>query len=76
MTVKVELSDEVIARLKTEADRRGMTLDALIADLAACLPSEPASSRGRLSFVGIGRSTSGRSAVEADGMLEEGFGRD
>jgi len=76
VTVTLELSAEVLARLKTEAGRRGLTLDALVADLAAELPSEPAAANRKLSFVGIGRSASGRSAKDAEEMLAEGFGRD
>ena len=42
-------------------------------------PSLPAAmerpTRRRLSFVGLGSSTSGRTASEADEMLAEGFGR-
>ncbi len=75
MTVTLELSDEALARLNAEANRRGVTLDELVAELAAKLPRTLADGR-RLSFVGIGYSTSGRSAAEADEMLVEGFGRD
>lgn len=77
MTVTLELSDEALARLNAEADRRGMTLDELVAELAAALPTESSTGgNGRPSFIGIGRSTSGRSAADADEMLAEGFGRD
>ncbi len=71
----LELSDEALARLNAEANRRGVTLDELVAELAANLPARTLAD-GRLSFVGIGYSTSGRSAAEADEMLAEGFGRD
>lgn len=77
MTVTLELSDEALARLQAEAHRRGVTLDELVAELAALLPSDTSTYRGKpLSFVGIGSSTSSRSAADADELLAEGFGRD
>jgi hypothetical protein len=54
-----------------------VTVGSLVADLAAQLPSAPARDPvRRLSFVGIGASTSDRSAADADDMLAEGFGSD
>lgn len=77
MTVTLELSDEALARLQAEAARRGVSVDDLVAELAAQLPAEPNSKeRPERSFVGLGSSTSGRSARDADEMLAEGFGRD
>ena len=77
MTVTLELSDEALARLQAEAARRGVSVDDLVAELAAQLPAEPnPNERPERSFVGLGSSTSGRSARDAEEMLAEGFGRD
>ena len=77
MTVTLELSDDALARLRAEAARRGVSVDDLVAELAAQLPAEPnPKERRERSFVGLGSSTSGRSARDADEMLAEGFGRD
>jgi hypothetical protein len=77
MPVTLDLSDEVLARLQREADRRGVSLDAVVAELASVLPaeSEP-DGRRRLGFVGLGASTDGRRAADADEILAEGFGQD
>lgn len=40
MAVAVELPDEALRRIETEAARRGVTVDEVIADLAAALPVE------------------------------------
>jgi hypothetical protein len=40
MTVTLDLPADAQARLETEASRRGITLDQLIAELAAQLPAE------------------------------------
>ena len=78
MTVTIELPAEAQARLEAEAARRGITLDQLIAELADNLPASTATDppARKLAFVGIGSSTSGRAARDADEMLAEGFGRD
>jgi len=77
MSVTVELPEEALARLRAEAARRQISLDQLITELAAALPAETdPTPRRKLAFVGIGSSTSGRSARDADEMLAEGFGRD
>ena len=57
MSVTVELPADVLARLESEAARRGVTIDVIIAELAAQLPAN-ASVDGahRLSFAGIGAS--------------------
>ncbi len=57
MPVTIELSDDALARLESEAGRRGITLDELIAELAAALPAPAGQARRhRLGFVGIGAS--------------------
>lgn len=77
MPVTLDLSDEVLARLQREADRRGVSLDAVVAELASALPTAPESDgRKRLGFVGLGVSTDGRRAADADEILAEGFGQD
>lgn len=57
MSVTVELPDEAWARLQAEAARRGISIDAVIAELAAQLPGEASTGpKRRLSFIGIGHS--------------------
>ncbi len=76
MTVTLELSDDALARLEAEAARRGVSIDTLINELAAKLPQRTRPTRRRkLGIVGLGASTSGRRASEADEMLAEGFGQ-
>jgi hypothetical protein len=75
MTLTLHLPGELAAALEAEAARRGQSLDQVAADLLAeRLP--PPGIRRRLAFAGIGSSSSGRHAVDADAMLAEGFGRD
>lgn len=77
MSVTIELSDDALVRLRAEAARRGVSIDALIDELAAGLPREADPKRRRkLGIVGLGASTSGRRASECDEMLAEGFGHD
>lgn len=81
MTVTVNLPDDAARRLAAEATRRGITVDQVIAELAATLPGgapggPEQSGKRRLEFVAMGASTSGRRAAEAQEMLAEGFGRD
>lgn len=77
MAVTLDLPDEVIARLRAEAARRGLTVDEVVAELAAMIPVDESSGEERsLGFVALGVSTDGRSAAEADELLAEGFGRD
>jgi hypothetical protein len=59
MSVTVELSDELLGRLRAEAARRGVSVDAVITDFVARLPAEEGLPTHRLSFIGIG--SSGRS---------------
>jgi plasmid stability protein len=56
MSVTVELSDELLARLRAEAARRGVSVDAVIADFVARLPSAEGTPTHRLRFIGIGSS--------------------
>jgi len=79
----VRLAGEVAAALEAEAARRGQTPDRVAADLLAAgllTPRAPATPQGGvhrvLVFAGIGESTSGVSAADAEAMLAEGFGRD
>lgn len=59
MPLTVDLPPEVLRRLEAEAARRGVTVDEVIAELAALLPAgyaeTPKRSR-RLSFIGVGAS--------------------
>jgi hypothetical protein len=75
MTLTVHLSAELAAALEAEAARRGQSADQVAAELLAERLPQPGARR-RLAFAGIGSSTSGRSAADADDMLAEGFGRD
>jgi len=75
MTVTLDLPEEVLARLRAEAERRELSVDALIVEMARSLPADAKSpTRTRLGFVAIGSSTSGRCASRADEMLADGFG--
>jgi hypothetical protein len=76
MTVTVDLPEDALARLRAEATRRGVSIDLVIAELAAALPAELPVAGRKLTFIGLGSSTSGRFARDADEMLAEGFGRD
>ena len=42
MTLTVDLSESTLARLRAEAERRGVSIDIVIAELAETLPPEPA----------------------------------
>jgi hypothetical protein len=77
MTTTVHLHGDLAAALEAEAARRGQSPEQLAVDLLAeQLPPGGQRRRRKLAFAGIGESTSGRSAAEADEMLAEGFGRD
>ena len=57
MPLTVELPADLLARVGAEAARRGVTLDAIIAELAAQLPANASvDGANRLSFAGIGAS--------------------
>ncbi|MBP8181065.1 MAG: hypothetical protein KAZ88_08745 [Acidimicrobiia bacterium] len=76
MPLTLDLAAESITRLQAEADRRGISVEALVDQLVASLPAERAGSDPKkLRFFKMGASTSGRSAADADELLAEGFGR-
>lgn len=54
MSVTFDLSEETLDRLRAEADRRGVSVDDVIAELASQLPTS-GTGRGP-SFVGVGAS--------------------
>lgn len=56
MSVTVDLPPEVLRRLEAEAVRRGVTIDEVIAELAAGLPAERPARPKRPSFVALGAS--------------------
>jgi len=76
MTVTVDLPEDVLARLRAEAARRGVSIDLVIAELVSALPTDVAPVKRSLSFVGLGSSSSGRFARDTDELLADGFGRD
>jgi hypothetical protein len=75
MTVTVELPEDVLARLRAEAERRGVSIDLVIAELSRSLPTETPPAKRTFSFIGLGSSSSGRTARETDELLAEGFGQ-
>ena len=53
----IDLPDDALARLRAEAERRGVSIDVIVAELADQLPAQPsANPSGSLSFIGIGAS--------------------
>lgn len=54
MSVTFELSEETLSRLRAEAVRRGVSIDEVIAELAAQLPAAGTVRRPR--FAGVGGS--------------------
>lgn len=52
----IELPEDALARLRAEAERRGSSVDDVIADLIGRLPQPVGGRRHRLSFVGVGES--------------------
>jgi hypothetical protein len=77
MTMTVHLHGGLAAALEAEAARRGQSPEQVAADLLAeRRPPAGKRRRRKLASAGIGESSSGRSAAEADEMLDEGFGRD
>ena len=77
MTVTLDLTAEALARLEAEAARRGVALEVVVNELAAQLPAAAESPGTRHDgLIGLGASSSGKRARDADEMLAEGFGRD
>ncbi|MHB8295837.1 MAG: hypothetical protein ACYDH5_14685 [Acidimicrobiales bacterium] len=79
MTLMVTLPEDLAARAAAEADRRGISVDQVVAEALATRLSETLSApatRRHLAFAGIGASTSGKNAADAEDLLAEGFGRD
>lgn len=56
MSLTVDLPPEALQRLQAEADRRGVTVEDVIAELAASLPAEGHDLPKRLSFTALGAS--------------------
>lgn len=80
MSGTLDLPQDVIDNLRAEAELRGIGLSELVAKLAEELEATETTDAAAtlpkvLSFIGIGASTSGRTAAEADDMLAEGFGQ-
>ena len=77
VVVTLDLSEEGMARLHAEAERRRISVDAVIEEWVASLPTKdrPAERR-QPTFVAMGTSSSGRRASESDDMLADGFGAD
>jgi hypothetical protein len=76
MSLTVHLPGELAAALEAEAARRGQTPDQVAADLLAAQLPPHGTRRRRLAFAGVGSSSSGRGAADADELLAERFGRD
>lgn len=74
MPVTVDLPADLLVALEAEAQRRQMTVEALIAESVSEHVS--AAPRRRFALAGVGSSTGTRFARDADEMLAEGFGRD
>lgn len=75
MTVTIDLPEDALERLRAEAKRRGVTIGVVVAEFAQALPAGTSAPR-RLSFIGLGSSSSGQYARDADDLLADGFGRD
>ena len=68
----LNLSEEAMALLRAEAERRQTSVEAIIEEWAASLPSKNRPVKRRQpSFVALGASSSGRRASEADKYLAE-----
>lgn len=74
MTLSIDLPDEALARLRAESERRGVSIDELIAELVDQLPARPAKRR-KLALVGAGATKHGITTT-MERALAEGFGRD
>lgn len=75
VSVTVDLPSEVVARLRAEAARRGVTIEVVIAELADQLPTAMDSTRSTLAFVAAGASAGGITS-HMEQSLADGFGRD
>ena len=75
MRITVDLHEDTLARLHAEATRRDVSIDLVIAELSMTLPTDQVPARKTLSLIGLGSSSSGRSARDADELLADGFGR-
>jgi hypothetical protein len=75
MSVTVELPADALRRLEAEAARRGISIDDVIAELAANLPTGGSGHRHRPAFVAVGASERGITD-RLDETLADGFGRD
>jgi hypothetical protein len=79
MAITVE---ELASRLNAEAERRGVSPEDLLDEIATQLPPPPGEAtsgrpvKRRLALAGIGASASGLNARDIDQVLAEGFGRD
>lgn len=76
--MRVDLPDELAARVNLAASARGVTAEVIVAEAVAQAlpnPTAPGGPRRRLALAGIGKSESGLSH-RIDEMLAEGFGRD
>ena len=73
--ITVELPEDVLIRLQSEATRRGVSIDVVITELATALPDDHVPVEQGPSFIGLGASSSGGSARDADELLADGFGR-
>jgi len=76
--VTLDLPDDLVLRLRREAERRSMSLDALVSELAFRLPAvrTEAGDAPRLGFFALGASTDGRGAASVDEILADGFAQD
>jgi len=71
----VDLPPEALRRIETEATRRGISVDGIIAELASGLPGPSSNDRHDPAFVGIG--ASGRGITNrVDEILRNGCGSD
>jgi ribosomal protein L12E/L44/L45/RPP1/RPP2 len=75
MSMTLHVPEDLGSRLAAEAERRGVSIDELSAQLLVAGLDER-SVRRHLAFAGIGASGSARGGAQADEMLAEGFGRD
>lgn len=56
MLVTLDLTTDALRRLESEAARRGISVDDVIAEFAFRLPSDVRPTGQRLSFIGVGAS--------------------